>query len=65
MAVVACVGLWLISSYGNSFAHSLAGAVGLPHYPYTVVGVVYGAAFTALFALSQLLITTAQRRRGR
>jgi hypothetical protein len=59
------IGIALISQYGNGFAHSLANAIGLDRYPNTVAGVIYAAAFTALFALSQLLIRNSQRRTGR
>jgi Mn2+/Fe2+ NRAMP family transporter len=61
---VAGLGAWLISRYGSDVSHDLANAVGLPGYPNTVGGVLYGAAFTGLFALSQLLLTVAQRRQG-
>jgi hypothetical protein len=43
----------------------LAGAVGLHDYPGTVFGVLFGAVFTALFALGQLLLRSAQPRTGR
>jgi hypothetical protein len=56
------LGAWLIAQYGTGFADGLAGAVGLRDYPNTVVGVVYGAAFTALFALGQALVASSQRR---
>jgi hypothetical protein len=65
IAVLGGVGTWLISRYGPAFTHDLAGAVGLPGYPNTVAGVVYGAAFTALFALGRLMVETAQRRNAR
>jgi hypothetical protein len=61
---VAGLGAWLISRYGSDVSHDLANAVGLPGYPNTVGGLLYGAAFTGLFALSQLLLTVAQRRQG-
>jgi hypothetical protein len=61
VAIVAGLGAWLISRYGTGWAGGVAGAVGLRNYPDTVAGVLYGAAFTLLFALSQLL--TAPRRR--
>jgi len=62
VAFVAGLGAWLISRYGSEVTHDLANAVGLAGYPNTVGGVLYGAAFTGLFALSQLLLTVAQRR---
>jgi hypothetical protein len=43
----------------------VAGAIGLGNYPNTVAGTLFGAAFTALFALSQLLSETFQQRNGR
>jgi hypothetical protein len=63
VAFVAGLGAWLVSRYGTDVTHALADAVGQPGYPDTVAGVLYGAAFTALFALSQLLLTVALRRR--
>jgi hypothetical protein len=63
--VVAGLGAWLISRYGSGFVSDVAGAVGLRDYPYTVTGILWGAAFTLLFALTRLLITTAQRRTSR
>ena len=62
VVLVGGLGAWLISHYGTGFAHDVAGAVGLRAYPNTVTGVLYGAAFTVLFALAQLLITMSQRR---
>jgi hypothetical protein len=62
VAIVLGLGAWLISRYGTGFAGDVAGAVGLREYPNTVTGVLYGAAFTALFALTQLLIEASQRR---
>jgi predicted RND superfamily exporter protein len=62
VAVVVGLGAWLISRYGTDLEGGVAGAVGLRGYPNTVTGVLYGAAFTALFALTQLLITASQRR---
>jgi hypothetical protein len=59
---IGVLGAWLISQYGTAFAESLAGSVGLRDYPNTVVGVVYGAAFTALFGLGQALVAASQRR---
>jgi hypothetical protein len=63
--VVAGLGAWLISRYGNGFVSDIAGAVGLRDYPHTVAGILWGAAFTVLFALTRLLITTSQRRTNR
>jgi hypothetical protein len=65
VVVAGGLGAWLISSYGPGFTTHVADAVGLHHYPDTVAGVLYGAAFTALFALSQLLISSSQRRTDR
>jgi hypothetical protein len=65
VVIVGGLGAWLISRYGTGFANDVAGAVGLRHYPNTVAGVLYGAAFTVLFALTQLLITASQRRTNR
>lgn len=65
VVVFGAVGAWLISRYGTTFTHDLANAVGLRDYPNTVTGVVYGAAFTALFALGRLMVDTAQRRNAR
>jgi hypothetical protein len=62
VAVVAGLVAWLISHYGTGIADDTAGAVGLRDYPNTVTGVLYGAVFTALFGLSRLLSTAAQRR---
>ena len=64
VAIVGALATRLISRYGTSFADTVAGAVGLRHYPNTVAGVLYAAAFTALFALYQWLVTTSQRRRN-
>jgi hypothetical protein len=62
VAIIAGLGAWLISRYGTGFVNGVADATGLRDYPNTVAGVVYGAAFTALFAVSQLLIAASQRR---
>ena len=56
------VGAWLIARYGTSLTNDIADAVGLRSYPNTVTGVLYGAAFTALFALVQLLVAASERR---
>jgi hypothetical protein len=58
-------GIWLISRHGTAIADKVAGAIGLGNYPNTVAGTLFGAAFTALFALSQLLSETFQQRNGR
>jgi hypothetical protein len=63
--VIAGLGAWLISRYGNGFVSDIAGAVGLRDYPHTVAGILWGAAFTALFALTRLLITASPRRTNR
>ncbi|WP_216892443.1 hypothetical protein [Nocardia alni] len=47
---------WLIVRYGTGLAHSLATALGVPGYPNTVAGLLYAAAATGLFALSQQLM---------
>lgn len=60
--IVSGLGAWLIVRYGAGLGESLAGAVGLAHYPYTVTGVLYGAAFTALFGLEQFVVTASERR---
>lgn len=65
ISVVAGAGAWLISRYGTGFAGDIANAVGIRGYPNTVFGVLCGAAFTALFALSQLLTTAYQERTSR
>ena len=59
--IIGGAGIWLVASYGTALGHDLANAVGLPHYPYTVLGVVYGIVFTALFALGQFLTGRAAR----
>lgn len=61
VAFIAGLGAWLISRYGTSVTGDIAGAVGLRDYPNTVAGVLYGVAFTALFALAQLLVAVSQR----
>jgi hypothetical protein len=65
VAFIGGLGAWLISRYGTSVTNDLADAAGLHSYPNTVTGVLYGVAFTALFALSQLLVTVSQRQTGR
>ncbi|WP_020494667.1 hypothetical protein [Sciscionella marina] len=52
---------WLLLHYGTGFAHTIANAVGLPGYPNTVMGVLCGLVFTALFALGQSLTTRSAR----
>ncbi|GAA1958505.1 hypothetical protein [Amycolatopsis minnesotensis] len=61
VAAVGGVGAWLIFQYGTEFTHDIANAAGLPQYPNTVAGVLYGAAFTALFALGRFLLAKSQR----
>lgn len=56
---------WLIARYGESLGHAIASALGVPGYPNTVAGVVYGAAITGLLALSQRLTTVGGRGAGR
>jgi precorrin isomerase len=65
VVVVGGLAVWLISHYGTGWTNAVAGSVGLRDYPNTVAGVLFGAAFTALFALSQLLIRASQRRTTR
>ncbi|HET6503408.1 MAG TPA: hypothetical protein VFG87_21875 [Amycolatopsis sp.] len=65
VAVVAGVGVWVASRFGAGIVRGIAGAVGLSQYPNTVAGVVFGAAFTALFALGRGLVGAAQRRADR
>lgn len=61
VAVLAGLIVVLSDSYGTGFAHRIANAAGLHDYPNTVAGVLYGAVFTALFALGRMLTETAQR----
>lgn len=61
VAIVGGVGGWLISRYGTDLAHGPADGIGLGDYPNTVAGVIYGAAFTASFALTRLLTARSQR----
>ncbi len=56
---------WLIARYGESVGHSIASALGVPGYPNTGAGVLYGAVATGLFALSQRLITVEGQRSDR
>jgi hypothetical protein len=63
--VAAGLGAWLISHYGNGFVHDVADAIGLRNYPNTVAGILWGAAFTALFALTQLLKSASQHQTDR
>ncbi|SFQ61236.1 hypothetical protein [Amycolatopsis rubida] len=65
VAVVGGAAAWLLSRYGTDAAADLAGALGLRDYPYTVAGVLFGLAFTLLFALSQALLAVARRRGDR
>jgi hypothetical protein len=65
VALIGGLGVWVISRYGATIADKVAGAIGLSNYPNTVAGILFGAAFTALFALSQLLTETFQQRTGR
>ncbi|WP_244223375.1 hypothetical protein [Amycolatopsis circi] len=65
VAVIGGVGAWLVSRYGTEAAAALADALGLRDYPDTVAGVLFGIAFTLLFALSQALLAVARRRGDR
>ena len=49
VAVLGGVTAWLVAQYGASLENHLGA------YPNTLLGLIYGAAFTALFALSQRL----------
>jgi hypothetical protein len=62
MVIAGGFGAWLIYNYGPGFSAGLADAIGLHHYPDTVAGVIYAAVFTALFALSQLLVRSSHQR---
>jgi hypothetical protein len=64
VVIVGALGGWLISRYGTGLADDVAGAVGLRSYPSTVAGVLLGAAFTGLYALTQALIARSERRRN-
>lgn len=46
---------WAVSRYGISASDSIADTIGLDHYPYTVAGVLAGAFFVILVAVSQLI----------
>jgi quinol-cytochrome oxidoreductase complex cytochrome b subunit len=59
--VVGAVGAWLISQYGTAVVNGIAGGLGLRGYPNTVLGVVYAAVFTALFAVVQLMVVRSER----
>jgi hypothetical protein len=59
---VAVIG-WLAARYGAGFGHAIASAIGVPGYPNTVTGLLYGVVATGLFALSQRLVDG--RRPGR
>jgi hypothetical protein len=65
VATVGSFGGWLIFRYGTRVTGDVAGAIGLSHYPNTVTGLLYGGAFTLLFALGQLLVSRSQRRVSR
>ena len=55
IVIICGAGLWLLVRYGSHLAQTIANAIGLPHYPYTVLGIIYGIVFTAVFALGQYL----------
>ncbi|HEY3687936.1 MAG TPA: hypothetical protein VGL93_33165 [Streptosporangiaceae bacterium] len=59
--LVGAVGAWLISQYGTAAANGIAGGLGLRGYPNTVLGVVYAAVFTALFAAVQTMVARSER----
>lgn len=65
VVVVGGAGAWLSARYGLSFAHTVGGAIGLPGYPYTMMGVLFGLVLTAVFALGHLLTGVALARNGR
>jgi len=65
VVIVGGLGAWLLTHYGTGLADDIADAAGLRGYPNTVAGVLYGAAFTLLFALAQLLLAASQRRANR
>ncbi|GAA3585815.1 hypothetical protein GCM10022222_83060 [Amycolatopsis ultiminotia] len=65
VVAIGALGTWLIISYGQSAGIDLADAIGLHGYRNTVTGVVFGAAFTLLFALSQFLLGAGRPRAGR
>ena len=50
---VGAAGAWLIARYGAAVATGVSDAVGLHGYPDTVTGVLFGAAFTAVFGVFQ------------
>ncbi len=54
---------WLAARYGAGFGRAIASAIGVPGYPNTVTGLLYGIVATGLFALSQRLVD--RRRSGR
>jgi hypothetical protein len=62
--IVAALGAWLISRYGAGIVGGVARTTGLGDYPDSVAGVLFGAAFTAVFGLGQLLTGLARRRTG-
>jgi hypothetical protein len=63
--VVAGGGVWLVTHYGTGLAGGLARSVGLGAYPNTVLGILYGAVFTALVAGFQAISAAHQRRAER
>ncbi len=65
VAVLFGAAVWLLSSRGTAIGQHLADAVGLHNYPNTALGIVFGIAFTGLFALGRLMVESAQRRRFR
>lgn len=54
-------GSWVISQYGVAVTTGVADAAGLHDYPETVAGVLFGAVFTAVFALFQPVVTRTRR----
>lgn len=63
VTVIGIAALWAATNFGAAIAGTVADAVGLVGFAYLVGAVLAGAAFTALFALGQLLSGIASRAR--